>query len=209
MRYRLVVFDIDGTIIDSVSALDATLRFLLEDAGMPEPDPELLREAIGMPGDRALFHLGLPTGEEAVQRMLTVFLERQDLVRVFQGIPELLDALVDNGCMLGIVTAQSRSEMQKLFAPFGLLDRFRYVVNSDEVEFHKPAPDQLLECQRRAGVSPEETLYVGDTEVDAACAEAANTDFALACWGGYRLCDSEHCIGIFRSPEGLLGYCLR
>ena len=207
MRYQLVVFDIDGTLIDSVPALEATLRHLVAEAGLPEPDPVRLRESFGMPGDGALRHLGLPGGETAVLHMLETFLERQHLVCVFRGVETLLDGLRDCGCELGIVTAQSRSEMAKLFTPFGLLDRFAHVVNSDEVERHKPAPDQLLECLRRAGVAPGDALYVGDNAQDAECAAAAGVDFALACWREDYLREPVPCVGVFHTPEQLLEFC--
>lgn len=182
-RYRFVVFDIDGTLIDSSTALSAGFRALFEERRGRPMTAEEESGARGLAGMESLAAVGLDATQENLSRWLDLMFERYDAVTVFDGVPALLDALRDAGAMLGIVTSEDEDEMRRGFARFGLLPRFKHVVTAEATQRHKPYPDPLLAWLDVAGAHPEEALYVGDAPGDAACAAAAGVDFVQVTWG--------------------------
>ena len=190
--YKHLVFDIDGTIIDSAKinmlSLQETVKELRGDV-MPLED---LYFSFGIPGVRAMEILGFPEPEKAVQvwiRNYSACAERLGMP-LFPGMREILERLREKGASLGIITSKLREEYDEHFEKQGLLELFPWVVTASDTPKGKPYPDPMLEYLRRTGAAPEEVLYFGDTAYDMACARAAGVDHALVLWG---------CL----SPEGI------
>ena len=190
--YRHLVFDIDGTIIDSAKinmlSLQETVKELRGDV-MPLED---LYFSFGIPGVRAMEILGFPEPEKAVQvwiRNYSACAERLGMP-LFPGMREILERLREKGASLGIITSKLREEYDEHFEKQGLLELFPWVVTASDTPKGKPYPDPMLEYLRRTGAAPEEVLYFGDTAYDMDCARSAGVDHALVLWG---------CL----SPEGI------
>ena len=190
--YKHLVFDIDGTIIDSAKinmlSLQETVKELRGDV-MPL---EELYFSFGIPGVRAMEILGFPEPEKAVQvwiRNYSACAERLGMP-LFPGMREILERLREKGASLGIITSKLREEYDEHFEKQGLLELFPWVVTASDTPKGKPYPDPMLEYLRRTGAAPEEVLYFGDTAYDMDCARSAGVDHALVLWG---------CL----SPEGI------
>ena len=190
--YKHLVFDIDGTIIDSAKinmlSLKETVKELRGDV-MPLED---LYFSFGIPGVRAMEILGFPEPEKAVQvwiRNYSACAERLGMP-LFPGMREILERLREKGASLGIITSKLREEYDEHFEKQGLLELFPWVVTASDTPKGKPYPDPMLEYLRRTGAAPEEVLYFGDTAYDMDCARSAGVDHALVLWG---------CL----SPEGI------
>lgn len=198
MRYPYVIFDVDGTLIDSSAAISQGLEDVAREVlGRALTASE--REATkGLPAARALDASGVGGAEENVRRWLDAIIGRLDEIRPFDGVRDMLGDLARLGVRLALVTADTRYELDHVFASFGLMDFFDVVVCSDDTARHKPDPEPLHQCLALLGASPEDALYVGDGVGDAACATAAGVDFALACWRPEPL----------RQPVRAQAYCL-
>lgn len=202
MRYKLIAFDIDGTLLDTERAVLCSLRDVVRRIQGRELPLADLRFALGITSEDALRQLGF-ADLAAAQRLWD---ERTAAyaggVRLFPGIKPLLAALTAAGVGLGIVTSKTRAEYRADFAPFGVEDCFSAVVCADDTARHKPCGDPLLCCLRRAGAAAEQALYVGDSIYDSQCARAAGVDFALAGWGTQRTdIPARHCL---QTPRALL-----
>ena len=185
MKYTCAAFDIDGTLLDSASADLAGLQEALRAELGLSPPAETLTGAFGMPGQDILRSLGVP--EAASGRVMRAWQagkrKHAGWMRIFPGIQTALEGLRARGIHLGVVTSKRPETYAADFSPFGLGGYFDTVVTCADTALHKPHPDPLFKFLERAGVSPEEALYIGDSIYDRDCARAAKVDFALATWG--------------------------
>lgn len=182
LRFTHVVFDVDGTLVDSrMSALGSLQQVVGEYTGMVPPLEDLYFST-GIPGENALRQLGI-TDPTALARWRELAGKLAYQITVFPGIVETLERLQDLGCALGIVSSRERGEYADEVTPLGLDPFFPVRVLVEDTERHKPEPEPMLEYLRRTEASPGETLYVGDTIYDMQCARAAGVDFSFATWG--------------------------
>jgi HAD superfamily hydrolase (TIGR01509 family) len=204
-RYEYVVFDVDGTLVDSERAnLVSLQRMLLEVTGR-RYDLEDLRFTLGLPDGPVLQQLGFDNPEAAAQAgMRWEQLAEQEAASntVYPGIRKTVGELHRRGIGTGVASSRARHEYAEQISPLEIDDLFDNIVLVEDTARHKPEPDPLLECLRRAGVATERALYVGDAEYDLRCATAAGVDFALAGWG------AQHSYGgekyVLQRPEDLL-----
>lgn len=183
MNKRHIVFDVDGTLIDTeyavLHSLQDTLNIL---AGKTAPI-QTLSFVLGITGEDALEQLGIREKEAFLARWNEKMEDYSHTVSVFAGIEPVLQALLDKGYGLGIVTSKTREEFQREFCRFSIHSCFQTVVCADDTHRHKPDPQPLEQYGIVAGCSREEMLYIGDSVYDRQCAQAAGVDFALAGWG--------------------------
>jgi len=188
LRYGLIVFDWDGTLIDSAGAIAACIQNAARDLGLAVPDQERARHVIGL-GLQASLQLAVPdlpghrTGEfvDAYRRH---FLAMEDDMRVFPGILPLLDALRARGHVLAVATGKSRRGLDRALAASGLQAHFSATRCADETT-PKPDPAMLHELMRELGASPAEALMIGDTSHDLEMASAAGVDAVAVCYGAH------------------------
>lgn len=203
MGYKHIVFDIDGTMIDTKQEVLLSLRDTLKELTGEARDQDSLEFVLGIPGEDALRQLPVEDPAEALKLWNRNMDRYRHTVQVFPGIRKLLHNLVEAGYELGIITSETGAEMEAEFIPFGIHGYFGTVVNADDTEGHKPSPEPLLKYMELTGVSARELLYLGDSVYDAQCAKGAGVDFALAGWG--RAGDRIEADYTLQLPEELLG----
>ena len=188
MKYRAVIFDLDGTLLDTLQDLRDAVNYALRQNGYPERTTGEIRQYVGN-GVERLIRRSVPEGtcahEEA--RCLTVFKERYAAhsrvkTHAYEGISELLFALKSDGVKIGVVSNKLHPAVAALCRDFfsGLID---YAVGEREGVPRKPAPDCVFECMDQLGVKTGETLFVGDSEVDMLTANNAGLDSVGVLWG--------------------------
>jgi len=156
IRYPVVLFDLDGTVIDSGAIILASMRYATREVlGTEHTDEELMR-AVGGPGLEA--QLGT-FGPGRVDELVRAYREHNeplhDTLEACAGMEDVLVRLHEEGRRLGVVTAKRRSTVELAFARVPLAHLFETVVGGDETEKHKPNPEPLLLAAERMGVEPD------------------------------------------------------
>jgi HAD superfamily hydrolase (TIGR01549 family) len=206
MDKQTVIFDIDGTLIDTEQAVLRGLKSMLKTDYGKELSLKELEFAFGLPGSDSLPQFGIQDVPKANLRWNFFFQQYFHTASVFAGIRELLIALKENRMTTGIVTSKTQNEFKNEFAPFGLSGFFDFVVCSDQTTKHKPDPEPMLKFLEISGARPEDSIYIGDTIYDCRCAQGAGVSFGLAGWG----CKHPETIPadyIFHSPTDILSLC--
>lgn len=183
MRYKHIVFDIDGTLIDSEKPVLLSLADTLEDITGNKYNPEELKYAVGRSSEDTFRHFGAPDIPLACSAWRRNIARYKDMITVYDGIPELLRDIRSRGISVGLITSKNKTEYGTDFAPFDMDGFFDVKITADDTVLHKPNPEPMLKYLELTGASPESVLYVGDTVHDMKCAKGAGTDTALALWG--------------------------
>jgi pyrophosphatase PpaX len=209
VRFPVVLFDLDGTVIDSGAIILASMRHAAKEVLGAEPPDELLMSAVGGPGLEAQMHALAPDRVEELVRVYRAHNEPlHDELVCCAGIDDVLVRLKDEGRRLGIVTAKRRATVDLAFKVLPLQHLFETVVGGDETERHKPDPAPLLLAAERLGVQPEECAYVGDSPFDIRAAKSAHMYAIAVTWGGIHDRDkleAEEPDAIVDTAEELLG----
>jgi pyrophosphatase PpaX len=185
VRFPVVLFDLDGTVIDSGAIILASMRHAAEKVlGSAPPDAELMA-AVGGPGLEAQMRALAPDHVDELVRVYRAHNEPlHDELSCCAGVDEVLVRLKEEGRTLGIVTAKRRATAELAFARVPLGHLFETVVGGDETARHKPDPDPLLLAAERLGVDPADCAYVGDSPFDIRAAHAAGMHAVAVTWGG-------------------------
>lgn len=184
MRFETVLFDLDGTVVDSGGIILASMRHATREVlGRDYSDHELL-QAVGGPGLEAQMSALAP---DHVERLVDVYRAHNeplhDDLEACAGMEDVLVRLHDEGRRLGVVTAKRRSTVELAFARVPLGHLFEVTVGGDETERHKPDPAPLLLGAERLGADPTVTAYVGDSPFDIRAAKAAGMFAVAVTWG--------------------------
>jgi pyrophosphatase PpaX len=206
VRYPVVLFDLDGTVIDSGAIILASMRHAAETVvGGSWADDELMK-AVGGPGLEAQM-VALDPGR--VDELVRVYREHNEplhaTLECCAGMDDALATLRDRGHRLGIVTAKRRLTVDLAFARLPIEQLFETVVGGDETEHHKPHPEPLLLALERLGASPADAAYVGDSPFDMQAAKAAGLYAIGVSWGRIHTADKlADADVIVDDPEELL-----
>ena len=186
----MVLFDLDGTVIDSGAIILASMRHATKEVLGVEPPDEELMAAVGGPGLEAQMRALAP---DRVDELVTVYRAHNeplhDTLECCAGMDDVLVRLKDEGRRLGIVTAKRRATVELAFARVPLAHLFETVVGGDETRRHKPDPEPLLLALERLGASADDTAYVGDAPFDVRAAKAAGIHAIAVTWGGIHPCE--------------------
>jgi len=201
MKYGLIVFDWDGTIIDSAATIVECIRESARDMGLPVPAPERASHVIGL-GLHDSLRLAVPELQshrypEFVAHYRRHFLAREDAMGLFTGMEELLIELKDRH-LLAIATGKSRRGLDRALAATGIGTLFAASRCADETH-PKPHPAMLLELMDELGFSRSQMLMIGDTSHDLEMARAAEVDSVAVTYGahpeeGLRACNPLICL---------------
>ena len=190
IRFPVVLFDLDGTVVDSGGIILASMRHATREVlGRDFGDAELM-QAVGGPGLEAQMAVFAP---ERVDELVRVYRDHNEPLHeeleACAGMEDVLLRLHAEGRRLGVVTAKRRATVELAFARVPLAHLFETIVGGDETEKHKPDPEPLLLAAERMHASPAETAYVGDSPFDIRAAKAAGMYAIAVTWG--RIHDRE------------------
>lgn len=197
MKYRHIVFDVDGTLIDTLYSTTKALQDVLLAATGKLYPLEALTFSYGIPGIDTLRQLAVEDPWGALKQWEDKLEDYREHDHVFEGIPGLLAALHQAGFGLGVVTSRTRAEFDIDFAKLDIARYFQTVICADDTEGHKPLPDPLLKYLERTGCARDGALYIGDSVYDQQCAASAGVDFGLAGWGAT---EEREAPWVFRVP---------
>lgn len=187
-KYDAVIFDLDGTLLDTLEDLMNSVNHALTLMDMPNRSLDEIRSFVGN-GVQRLIELAVPedTDEEVTNQIFALFKEHyavhcNDKTGLYPGIPELLAVLKEQGFLMAIVSNKLQEGVDALceqyFAPYT-----NVAIGAREGILKKPAPDTVLEALRLLGISKEQAVYVGDSEVDIATAANTGMDCITVEWG--------------------------
>ena len=192
--YDIYIFDLDGTLLDTLQDLASSVNFTLRQYGLPEHSIDDIRRFVGN-GVRLLMERAVPGGAEHsdFEHIFATFrayymAHSLDTTKPYEGIPEMLHALKSQGCKLAVVSNKMMAATQELIAHF-FPEIDVAIGEHEEMGIHKkPAPDTVYEAMRQLGVpAPFPTnisaVYVGDSDVDIQTARNAGIPCISVLWG--------------------------
>ncbi len=186
-RFRLLVFDWDGTLMDSQGRIVACLARALEETGLPPLAPERLSNVIGLGLPEAARQLLPHVPESVVERFIAAYRrhylsDKGEATPLFPGARETLQALHEAGFLLAVATGKSRRGLARSLEETGCGDLFLASRCADEC-FSKPHPQMLQDIMTDLDTPPEQTLMIGDTEYDLLMAANAGTASVAVSYG--------------------------
>ena len=185
MRFNVVLFDLDGTIIDSGWMILASYRHATRSIlGREIPDDVLMARVGAGNLIEQMADFDAAKAEELAHAYREFYAPLHSELEAFPGMIELLRRLDEEGRRLGVVSAKRGDVVQLAFDALGFGEVMDVVVGSDEAPRGKPHPDQILVALDRLGAEPDDTAYVGDAPFDIAAAKAAGVHAIGVTWGG-------------------------
>lgn len=190
MKYNTYIFDLDGTLLDTLQDLAASVNFALRQHNMPEHSIDDVRRFVGN-GVRLLMERAIPDGaaNPDFEATFATFREHYmhhslDTTRPYPGIPEVLTELKSRGCKLAVVSNKMMAATQELIRHF-FPDTIEVAIGEHEAEGirKKPAPDTVFAALKELGTGKEDAVYVGDSDVDIATARNSGLPCVSVLWG--------------------------
>ena len=212
---KLVIFDLDGTLLDTIADLAGATNYALTQLGYPTHDTDTIRTFVGN-GINKLLERALPANEqteENVIRMRAHFVpnydaHNADLSSPYPGIEVLLQRLQDNGIEIAVASNKYQEATTKLVKHYFPTIRFAEVLGQRENIPVKPHPTIVFDILNKTGIDKKEVLYVGDSGVDMQTAQNAEVDAIGVTWGFRSRTELEslHPLGIIDKAEELMDY---
>lgn len=189
MPLRAVLFDMDGTLLDTAPDFVAVCQAMRAARGLEPVDEKLVRDVVSG-GARAMVAatFGLEAGAEGFEALRLEFLERYQqhcavLSKPFDGMLELIDDIERSRLVWGVATNKPVIFAEPIMQQLELADRSAVLVCPDHVERSKPAPDMLLLACEKIGIAPQDTLFIGDDARDIEAGRAAGCKTAAVTYG--------------------------
>jgi pyrophosphatase PpaX len=182
------LFDLDGTLIDSVELILRSYRHTMRLHRGHEPADDVWMQGLGTPLWVQFRQFSDDPAE--IEAMVATYREynlahHDALVRPYDGVVQAVLALRDQGKTLGLVTSKMRSGAVRGLRTAGIEDAFQVIVGSDEVTHPKPHPEPVLIALERLGAAPESAVFIGDSRHDLECGRAAGVKTAAVLWGPF------------------------
>ncbi|MGM9968809.1 MAG: HAD family hydrolase [Anaeroplasma sp.] len=188
MKYKLAIFDLDGTILDTLEDLKDSLNYILKKNNFPERSLIEVKSFIGN-GIRKLIERSVPTNTTTfiIDNIYNEFnnfykIHCADKTKPYDGIIDLLNKLKNSGCLTAVVSNKADYGVQKL-CEYYFKDLFNYTIGEREGIKRKPAPDSVNEVLNKLKISSKDAVYIGDSDVDLDTAKNANMDCIAVSWG--------------------------
>lgn len=183
-----VIFDFDYTLADSSPGVFECINFALREMGLDHVSQEAACRTIGLSLNETFLTLGKHHEPHRCDEFHQLFVQRADQVMVdhtalYETVPPMVKALRERGLRLGIVSTKYRNRINGVLKREGLLDQFGVVIGGDDVEHYKPHPQGLFEAMKKLESSPENVVYVGDSQVDAELAKRAGVPLVVVLSG--------------------------
>ncbi|GLS20878.1 phosphoglycolate phosphatase [Labrys miyagiensis] len=187
---KAVIFDLDGTLVDSAPDIALSMNRLLADHGVPPQKVSFVEGFIGE-GARALvakLFAALDVKTNDLDRDVAAYIDYYranpvEASKLYADAGPALQALHGAGIKLGVCTNKLQELAEIVLGHFGLLPLMSVVIGADTTPYTKPDPRPLLHAAEALGVEPHEVVYVGDTTIDRDCATAAKVPYRIVNWG--------------------------
>ena len=185
---RAILFDLDGTLVDTIALLLGSMRHAFDRVGLPRPTDAAWTAGIGTPLTTQFREF---VAEDAsVARLVAAYREYQlahhdAFTRCYEGIPALVRRLEERGHQIGIVTSKADHLADRALAWVGLAGHVDVVIGADSVARHKPDPEPVRVALARLGVAPADAVFVGDSPHDVAAGNAAGVRTIGVTWGAF------------------------
>ncbi len=208
-RFRGVIFDVDGTLIDSNDAHARAWVDALAEAGIDVPF-EQVRRLIGMGGDKLMpevctIEQESPQGKQISEHRTEIFKTRyQPTVQGFPEAAALLKRLAEDGYKLGVATSAKEDELQDLLRIASANDFFTITTTSSDAEQSKPEPDIVQAALARMELQPDEAVMIGDTPYDIEAATKAGVPIIAVRCGGWNDPDLKGAVAVYDNLADLL-----
>jgi pyrophosphatase PpaX len=191
-RWPVVLFDLDGTLADTIDLIVASYNHAFAQVMGTERDPDEIRSWIGRPLLES-FRAVAPEHAEELDRVYRAWnvAQTEELLREFPGVPDTLRRLREAGVPLGVVTSKRRETALLAMRGVGIDGLVPLLATMEDTEAHKPGPEPLLYAAERLGVHPADCAYVGDAVVDLLAARAAGMAAVGVTWGAGERRDLE------------------
>lgn len=185
---RHILFDLDGTLVDSVRMTCAIIEAMLADRGIVFPADQAIARAMDAIGGEAMIAAVMGPHCRDPKQEIAEFRARHALAATppdlaFPGVAPALAQLASAGLGLAICSNKPQALCEKILTDLGLAGHFGVIIGASPDRPRKPAPDAALAALAHLGADPATTLYVGDSSVDVATSRAAGLDIALVDWG--------------------------
>lgn len=189
MKKTTYIFDLDGTLLDTLQDLAAAVNFALRKNGMEEHSIDDIRRFVGN-GVRKLIERAVPDGsknpriDEVFADFRSYYMQHSlDTTKPYDGITEILQELKMRGCKMAVVSNKMMAATQELVAHF--FPEIEVAIGENEAEGirKKPAPDMVFEALNRLGAEAESAVYIGDSDVDIQTAKNAGVPCISVLWG--------------------------
>ena len=204
-----VLFDVDGTLIDTTELIAGGLAYAVrKHLGFEPPRSELVA-LIGRP---LVDQMRVYGPEHLVDEMSRSFIEyyeaNKHMEKPYPGALEMLRAVKESGRIVGIVTSKNRHEVANFLSRFPLQSYLDVIVSSSDTKRPKPHPDPVLKALELTRVQPSNTLFIGDSVYDMRCGKSAGVLTGAALWGpfGRDVLSAEHPDFLFESPEEVAAF---
>jgi HAD superfamily hydrolase (TIGR01549 family) len=183
-RYKNILLDIDGTLIDTEQTAMLSLQQTVKDLLGKDMSFQDLHYFFGIPSRDTIRILQFPDQILAAETWERNYREQHNLSHPFPGVEDFLQSLKDKDFKLGVISSRRREENEFDHNFHPLEKYFGCVICAEDSVEHKPSAGPVLAYLDRTGAKREECVYVGDALADSLCASAAGVDFILMCWSG-------------------------
>lgn len=186
-KYKAIVFDMDGTVLDTLDELTKSLNYVFARHGLPALTQEAIRPCLGF-GYDGFIDKAAPDAPESLRRTMTeefiayYSAHCQTTTFPYAGIPQVLGRLKAAGYHMAIVSNKGQGAVSELHDEY-FKDYVDFSLGETPMYRKKPAPDMVWEALKRLGCAKDDAIYVGDSEVDKETADNAGLDAALVTWG--------------------------
>lgn len=186
-KYKAIVFDMDGTVLDTLDELTKSLNYVFARHGLPALTQDAIRPCLGF-GYDGFIDKAAPDAPELLRRTMTeefiayYSAHCQTTTFPYAGIPQVLGRLKAAGYHMAIVSNKGQGAVSELHDEY-FKDYVDFSLGETPMYRKKPAPDMVWEALKRLGCAKDDAIYVGDSEVDKETADNAGLDAALVTWG--------------------------
>ena len=209
--YDPVIFDLDGTVVDTVELIRDSFRYTVKKVLGRELPESVMLAGVGQP----LMPQMQALSPEHAQELYDVYREynhrrHDELIKPYDGMQAALAQLRAAGRRLGIVTSKSRDTTAMAFRSVGMRDLFGEVVTATDSSAHKPSPEPVLLCVEKLGGVPAEAIFIGDAPVDIVAGTAAGMATAAVTWGLFSRDElvAANPTFVLDSPQQIVALCL-
>ena len=203
-KYKAVVYDIDGTILNTLNMnMYPLIKIIEEETGENWTFEEVLKFA-PYPGMKVMDKLNIKDKEKTYARWIQYVNEYEEGATLYDGFKDAFEQFKKHGITQAVVSAKTIEQYEIDFVAKSLDQYMATAILAEDTEKHKPDPAPLIECLKRLNLNANQTIYIGDSLADYKAARQANMDFGYAKWGSVSEEGILHPDYVFEKPQNLL-----